>query len=288
MKYCCLFFLIVLTALLWFPYGKLPHYEVKDWAQIITAMTALFAVIVSTLLQWGIASKQIASNISTKRQVWIDELRKEFSELLTAIGRIEELKRPHPLLAMGEQKKMFDEKTDVVIELSIRIKLRLNPNENDHNELVKLMDQLQATCIDPQPNETPELVQKVVREFISAKKNVINHMQLILKKEWERVKTRSQACQFCIVAMIIFNHVGVTLLCFAGVAPQLLVAVRTAATGSHRFFLRRAHVYAINFFIAFYTQRVQEAGRQFNGCHHRFAGSMRRHWQRKIQLRRAR
>ena len=50
----------------------------KDLVLVISAATALVAVIVAPLVSWNIAKRQItASNVSSRRQVWIDELRVE-------------------------------------------------------------------------------------------------------------------------------------------------------------------------------------------------------------------
>ena len=71
-----------------------------DIVPIISAATALAAVIVSPLVSWIIAKRQIdiakrqisATNVSSKRQVWIDELRRDVAEALVLASRIEELK----------------------------------------------------------------------------------------------------------------------------------------------------------------------------------------------------
>ena len=71
-----------------------------DIVPIISAATALAAVIVSPLVSWILAKRQIdiakhqisATNVSSKRQVWIDELRRDVAEALALASRIEELK----------------------------------------------------------------------------------------------------------------------------------------------------------------------------------------------------
>ena len=86
-----------------------------DFNKVVLALVALIALFLGPLMQWRIArrqiqiqaeianrqietqsriaTRQIADNISSKRQNWIDELRKDAAEFLTVVGRIQELKR---------------------------------------------------------------------------------------------------------------------------------------------------------------------------------------------------
>ena len=87
-----------------------------NFNKIALASVALISLIVAPIVQWKIAKRQAklqeqialrqtelqsqvakrqaADNISAKRQVWIDELRKEVAEYLTLTARLEELRRP--------------------------------------------------------------------------------------------------------------------------------------------------------------------------------------------------
>ncbi|HDR9511702.1 hypothetical protein C5615_35930 [Burkholderia cepacia] len=170
--------------------------------KVVLASVALISVIVSPLLQWWIARRQAtlqeriarrqaADNISAKRQVWIDELRKDVAEYLTLFARLEDLRRPTPGLGDEDQRLNFDETSDAskrATELGIRIKLRLNPNEDEHNEFVRLLGVLSDACADAPPGETPEQMRHARERFAQARDGVISHLQTILKHEWERVK----------------------------------------------------------------------------------------------------
>lgn len=164
----------------------------KDLVPVISATTALVAVAVSPFVSWKIAKRQInASNVSSKRQVWIDELRKDVAEALALLSRIEELKRPNPELTPQEQLDVFDKRMEAqlrAIELLMQIKLRLNPNEQDHNDLVKAFQSLNNASSDPQPGETEEDRRRLQAEFASARDNVLAVTQKILKSEWNRVR----------------------------------------------------------------------------------------------------
>jgi hypothetical protein len=170
--------------------------------KVVLASVALVSLIAGPVVQWKIAKRQAklqeeiakrqaADNISTKRQVWIDELRKEVAEYLTLIARLEELRRPNESNSEDDQKRTFDELMDATkraTELGIRIKLRLNPKEAEHNEFVRLLNALATACKDPTPNETEAERKNAQNEFFAARDKVIAHVQTILKHEWERVK----------------------------------------------------------------------------------------------------
>lgn len=170
--------------------------------KVVLALVAIVSVAVSPWLQWRIARRQAslqeqiarrqaADNISSKRQVWIDELRKDVAEYLTLFARLEDLRRPPPGLGGEDQKRNFDEAAEAskrATELGIRIRLRLNPNEDEHKEFVRLLSVLSDACADPPPGETTEQMREARLRFYRARDDVIAHLQTILKHEWERVK----------------------------------------------------------------------------------------------------
>lgn len=162
-----------------------------DFNKVVLATVALISLVVGPLLQWRIAKRQAADNISAKRQMWIDELRKDASEFLTLFARLEELRRPAKHLATEDHKRNFEDLASAsarATELGIRIKLRLNPKEDEHIELVRLLGVLSDVCKDPPLDETPDQRGEAQAAFRKARDNVIGHLQTILKHEWERVK----------------------------------------------------------------------------------------------------
>ncbi|HAL37987.1 MAG TPA: hypothetical protein DCP03_07660 [Polaromonas sp.] len=184
-----------------------------DFNKIILALVALIALFLGPHMQFKIAKRQVqmqadiakqqietqqqiarrqvADSISSRRQVWIDELRKDAAEFLTLFARLAELRRPTAELSIEDQGKNFDEMAAAnarAHELGIRIKLRLNPTEDDHNKLDELLGKLSAVSNDPPPNETTEQKNEAMAAFQVARTKVISHVQFILKKEWERVK----------------------------------------------------------------------------------------------------
>ena len=73
-------------------------------------------------------------------------------------------------------------------EPAILVKLRLNPKEDEHNELIRLLGVLSDACRDPPDKESDAQREAALQEFRGARARVIAHLQTILKHEWERVK----------------------------------------------------------------------------------------------------
>lgn len=188
---------------------------VDDFNKVVLAVVALVALFLGPWMQWRIAkrqvqmqadvvkqqietqsriaTRQIADNISTKRQNWIDELRKDAAEFLTVVGRIQELKRPRveQMIAMTELAEDFKERLAAEMrakELGTRITLRLNPNEDDHNRLLNLIAAMASKGYSLNRQYKPEEEAAIAQEFNDASNAVIAHLQVILKREWERVK----------------------------------------------------------------------------------------------------
>ena len=141
--------------------------------------------------QKQIALRQATDNVSSKRQEWIDALRSDIAELLTTFGRIEELRRPRKGVSKEDEGKNFEElaaKTFRCGVLGTQVRLRLNPNEEDHIELVRRISILVGKTGGPKPDETAEEEKKLIAEFSEARVKVEQQVQVILKKEWERVK----------------------------------------------------------------------------------------------------
>ncbi len=175
----------------------------QDFINIVLAVIALISVFLGPYMQskiakrqvetqQQIATRQIADSISSRRQVWIDELRRDASEYLALIVHLKELKRPEPKLCLEDQKKNFEDESATnarARELGIRINLRLNPLEGEHTKLAKLINALQSNVsTDAPPNETKEQKQSAWDAFDKARRDLVSHLQTILKHEWERVK----------------------------------------------------------------------------------------------------
>lgn len=146
-------------------------------------LVAVVSVIVGPLLQWKIAKRQAADNISAKRQVWIDELRKDAAKLITLL---EGMRSRGRLVSIGDEERRTARAK--IVELMARINLRLNPEEREHREFLELARKLVGACIGEEtPAASPEKT-KTDDRFHVYLDHAIQVLQRILKQEWVRIK----------------------------------------------------------------------------------------------------
>ena len=164
--------------------------SVDSIAAIATIVAALIAALFS------IVSLTVSKEMKTSefRQAWIDGLQEDPASWLAsarAFSRFTDAKRR---LGDDYQKNVSfpisDEKVGdlrfVAAHSTYKIKLRLNPKEGNHQELIRLLDkaiQLQN-----------EFMQNGVDHgILDAVDRVAVHSQEVLKFEWERVKEGEKA-----------------------------------------------------------------------------------------------
>jgi hypothetical protein len=136
--------------------------------------TALAAVVVSPFVTLRVAKQQIRSQtISANRHAWINSLREELAAFLSLITS---LAFPVPVLDPNK----FRESAEQLILVHSKIKLRLNPKEQDHIQLNDLLNQTYDSAISDDDKE---------RRTVHKKRDeIVALSQVILKREWERVK----------------------------------------------------------------------------------------------------
>ena len=106
-------------------------------APIISAVTALVAVVVGPLVSVYVVRRQIhASVVSANRQKWIDDLRDQLTELITGIRFL----GLHRSLEHIDEKE-FVERLQRLVLVETKVNLLLNPNEKDHEALSKTIRQ---------------------------------------------------------------------------------------------------------------------------------------------------
>ena len=146
---------------------------------VVSAVTALVAVIVGPLVSIFVAKNQInASVVSTNRQTWINRLR---DELATLVGIVHHLPSAHANGSVSSDAAIteygrFVEKFQV-------IKLLINPKETDHQELIRLIESANKEII-----ESLNKNQANASELEAASQRIVAQSQIVLKREWERVK----------------------------------------------------------------------------------------------------
>lgn len=139
--------------------------------EVITALTALAAVIVSPLVSIYVVRREVNSQVrSANRQVWINELRERVATFLTETS----LSAP----AMGNLEagiQAQEERRRRIRQLAFEISLYVNPNETDHARLVELITAVAAASAQ-------------VADTTLHRPEIISTTQGILKREWNRVK----------------------------------------------------------------------------------------------------
>ncbi len=158
-----------------------------SFAPIATVVSAMIAAAVS-IVNLTLNKEQKTSEF---RQAWIDGLRSELATFFStgrALGRSFEERRnpnirPEDLDVFGFSPEKVGEMRLLAADSLYKIKLRLNPNEPDHMELVRLLDQI----INKQNRINTENGTDYYEAF-EAIERATEHSQSILKKEWDRVK----------------------------------------------------------------------------------------------------
>lgn len=145
---------------------------------ILSLIIAALAVFFGPLISLSITRKtlKLNSNIAAKnlispmRQKWISELRDAVAELTS---------RSHYYAIAGVEDRS-DEEYYRIIELEYKIKLLINPNEDDHKQLVNRIKEMTVHLY--KMGVEAEII------FWERHHEVIEISQAILKREWERVK----------------------------------------------------------------------------------------------------
>lgn len=146
---------------------------------IISAITALVAVIVAPFVTLHVAKKQInASVVSGNRQEWINRLRDEVA-YLTAI--VNNLPSAHANDSVTTTEAIAEHGR--FVKMAQTVKLLINPTEKDHERLVELIDAAGDEIIQSIRNRKAD-----ASKFTSVAQGIVKQTQSILKREWERVK----------------------------------------------------------------------------------------------------
>ncbi|MGB3552079.1 MAG: hypothetical protein WA993_15430 [Candidatus Binatus sp.] len=135
-------------------------------------LTAFAAVVISPLITRSVTTRQIrAETISTNRQAWINSLRDELAKFLSLVSFWP---------TFGTTVEKVDERAQRCNLLLAKIRLRLNPDEGDHVELIRLLGEAvrAATATDVERRQS----------FVAIFDQIVALSQTVLKREWIRVK----------------------------------------------------------------------------------------------------
>lgn len=142
---------------------------------ILSAATALFAVVLGPLVSiWAARRQSRVSVLSANRQAWINTLRDLIAECMAISGFI------HIADWSDRKQSEFDEKMERFALVVAKIRLMLNPSEQDHKRLSEMLGQLM--------NSMRSIKEKDPVKGAQLMKDFVPLSQTILKREWERVK----------------------------------------------------------------------------------------------------
>jgi hypothetical protein len=151
---------------------------------LISASTALVASIAGPAVSLLIARRQISANVvSANRQKWSESLRDLVAEMISllttgayiklALHRREEDIRPDNVRML--------EKIERILLVKAKIRLLVNPGDRDHRALL-------AAIETPFQRLWQQDEQDVVAAVNADIDDIAKHAQVILRREWLRVK----------------------------------------------------------------------------------------------------
>lgn len=147
---------------------------------LISALTAFAAVVLAPLVALHNEKKKITAQVlSANRQAWINALRDDLAHFITEIRHIA---AAHAANAISTKEAITRYEAMTICEE--RVKLRLNPSETSHIELVRLMGAASTRL-----QEAINKKQSMAQELDAAADRIVKDSQGILKTEWNRVKS---------------------------------------------------------------------------------------------------
>ena len=158
--------------------------------QSLTAIATLVAALITAAVSFVSLTLTKEQKTSEFRQAWIDALREELASFLAAaraFARAVEIPNTYgPDYKDKTALRISDDKVGELrfqaAESFCKIQLRLNPNEPEHQELLRLL----RRAINEQ---NAMLINKAsIEETMKAIEMASEYAQPVLKTEWERVK----------------------------------------------------------------------------------------------------
>lgn len=147
-------------------------------------------------ITYAVAKKNInAAGVTQFRQKWIDNLRESISLFITQAEMISIL----PFEEEVDEDEIDEDEYEIIeeptnedpyyahfkelIQMQHKIELLLNPNEDDHNEIVNLLEEIRIWVHEQNVSEEvhEEKLEKLIKKLMDVTKRV-------LKREWSIVK----------------------------------------------------------------------------------------------------
>jgi len=149
----------------------------------IPMITALVAIIINPLINIYVTKKQLRASVNSKsRQEWINTLRDEITSYLFGFIKLEGMWFDNAQAEIGKytfphNSQNLTKALDELQKHKIKISLLINPNEEDHKNLIKMLESAYQN------------IQNKSKRRNEIEAEVLQLSQTILKREWERVKS---------------------------------------------------------------------------------------------------
>jgi len=163
--------------------------------------------------------------VSAFRQAWIDALRADLASLVARAYQIQSFVVMHEGFTQAELWKATRDDYVDLNQASTRIKLRLNPDEDESKKVLKSMSKMEGLFRHMTHPQSSSQIDDIVTE-------IERDAPPLLKKEWNRVKKGERIYRFAkFLAGLIFVVAGIV----AGVLLWKLWSIKggAAAGGDH-------------------------------------------------------
>jgi len=141
---------------------------------IIAIAGLLVQLVIAGITYKGVRKQIVNSGITQFRKQWIDDLRNTISEFYSSAKNI--------MLLWGQYNKHNIETQTmfkIMEEKVCKIKLLSNPTEDDHDEIIVLVEKISAPLY--QSDFEPKAINKNLEDLVVK-------AQIVLKREWEVTK----------------------------------------------------------------------------------------------------
>lgn len=158
--------------------------KINDWLPVLSLRVAALAVLFGPAVSWLITRQQVRSSLKAANKQILAPLRQQWIEALR--GLIAEVTSEAHYLFIAAADEDIDEGSAKnekarrrVLFLEQKVRLMLNPNETDHQELIGKIRALvnAAEAYDPKGPE-----------FGGLHEAVTDLSRRVFKREWDRVK----------------------------------------------------------------------------------------------------
>ncbi len=152
---------------------------------IISAATALVASVLGPVVTFQIGQAQIrAAVLSANRQKWIDGFRELIAGFCSQLAAIVQVRKS--IVKGGKVRLSIDPEIHHKFERLVftvnKIKLMIDPLEDDHQKLLQVIESLLATLRTAPPSVDVQAVAEATA------RQIVDISQGILRREWKRVQ----------------------------------------------------------------------------------------------------